>query len=155
MANILSQIFSKSASDIIDGTGKVIDNLTTTDQEKLAAKNELTRTVLQSLNVLQNAQRDVLLSEAQGTWLQRSWRPILMLTFGFIIVYAYFIEPAFLKPDPANAVANIIDHKFWTLLEIGIGGYVIGRSAEKISSTVTKNTDITLLRKKDRKDIYG
>ncbi|MCF8358750.1 MAG: holin family protein [Prolixibacteraceae bacterium] len=155
MANILSTIFSKSAGDIIDSTGKVIDNLTTSDQEKLTAKNELTKTVLQSLNTLQNAQRDVLLNETRGNWLQRSWRPILMLTFGFILVYAYFIEPAFVQPEAEKAVANIIDPKFWALLEIGVGGYIIGRSAEKITGTVTRNTDITLLKKKDRKDIYG
>jgi len=154
MTNILSQIFNKSAKDILDGTGKVIDNLTTSDQEKLVAKNELTQTVLQSLNVLQNSQRDVLVSETQGTWLQRSWRPILMLTFGFIIVYAYFIEPAFIKPETDKAIANMIDEKFWSLLEIGVGGYVIGRSAEKISETVTRNSDISFLKKKDRKDTF-
>ena len=150
----LSKIFNKGAKDLLDSGGKIIDNLTTNDQEKLNAKNELTKTVLNSLNNLQNAQCDVLLSETSGNWLQRSWRPILMLGFGFIIMYAYFLEPAFLNKGE-DAISKTLNENFWDLLKIGMGGYVIGRSAEKIASTVTKNSDISLLRKKDRKDVYG
>ncbi|MCG8410659.1 MAG: holin family protein, partial [Bacteroidales bacterium] len=115
--------------------------------------NQLTSTVLTALTELQNAQRDIILAEAKGNWLQRSWRPIVMLSFTFVVLYAYFLQPAFF-PNSVD-VKNALPSEFWQLLNIGVGGYVIGRSAEKISTNVTKNADITFFKKKDRKDIYG
>ena len=143
--SFLSKIFSKGAKDIIDSSGNVIDKISTSDQEKMNAKNELSNIVFDSLNTLQNAQKEIILSETKGNWLQRSWRPLVMLTFTLLIVLGAFIEIPYLENNS----------RFWTLLEIGLGGYVIGRSVEKVSENVTKNSDISFLRKKDRKDIYG
>ena len=151
--SILTSIFSDSAKDILNEGGKIVDSLTTNTEDKLNAKNELTNIVLTSLNKIQNAQKEIIMSETQGTKLQRSWRPIVMLAFAFIVVYAYFIEPAFLSVE--NPISATLKPEFWELLKLGLGGYVIGRSAEKIAGTVTKNTDITFLRKKDRKDALG
>ena len=153
--SILSKIFSKSAATLLDSGGRIIDNLTTTDKEKLDAKNKLSEIVLDSLATIQKAQSDVILSETKGNWLQRSWRPILMLAFGFIVVYAYFIEPAFILSNGEVGVAQTLRPEFWSLLKLGVGGYIIGRSTEKVATTVTKNTDIAFFKKKDRKDIYG
>lgn len=149
----LSKIFSSGAKDILDQGGKIIDNLTTSDSEKFNAKNELTNIVMTSLTNIQNAQKDIIMSETSGNWLQRSWRPIVMLAFAFIVVYSFFLQPAFF-PKAIVVKDSIPDH-FWTLLEIGIGGYVVGRSVEKVATTVTKNVDMPFVRKKDRKNIYG
>ena len=75
---------------------------------------------------LQKLQTEVILAEANGNWLQRSWRPILMLAFGFIVIYVKFIAPLFSLPIPP------LENEFWNLLQIGIGGYVIGRTGEKM-----------------------
>jgi len=96
-----------------------------------------------------------LVTEARGNWLQRSWRPILMLAFGFIVVYAYFFEPAFLLNEGEHGIANTLNPNFWGLLKLGVGGYIIGRSTEKVASTVTSRVDIPFLRKKDRNKYYG
>ncbi|MTI29849.1 3TM-type holin [Xanthovirga aplysinae] len=149
----LSKIFSSGAKDILEQGGKIIDNLTTSVDEKSNAKNELTSIVMTSLTNIQNAQKEIILSETSGNWLQRSWRPIVMLSFAFIVVYSFFLQPAFF-PNAIIVKDSLPDH-FWTLLEIGIGGYVVGRSVEKVATTVTKNVDMPFLRKKDRKDIYG
>ena len=61
----------------------------------MQAKNQLPELVFNAMGNIQEAQREVLITEARGNWLQRSWRPILMLAFGFIVVYAYFFETAF------------------------------------------------------------
>ena len=144
--SFLSGIFGKGAKELIDGAGNIIDKFSTDDEEKLKAKSELTNIVMTSLNTMQNAQRDVLLAEAKGSWLQRSWRPIIMLCFGFIVIYAKFLGPVLGTEVPT------LDDNFWTLLELGIGGYIIGRSVEKVARDVTQNSDITFLRKRDRKD---
>ena len=149
----LSKIFSSGAKDILQEGGKIIDHLATSDAEKSNAKNELTNIVMTSLTNIQNAQKEIILSESSGNWLQRSWRPIVMLAFAFIVVYSFFLQPAFF-PNAVVVKDSIPDH-FWTLLEIGIGGYVVGRSVEKVATTVTKNVDLPFVKKKDRKNIYG
>lgn len=75
---------------------------------------------------LNEAKSKIIQSETVGTWLQRSWRPILMLAFGFILIYEYFISSIFSLPK------SNLPEMFWELLNLGLGGYIIGRSAEKI-----------------------
>ncbi|MBL4747331.1 MAG: hypothetical protein JKY17_00610 [Magnetovibrio sp.] len=68
----------------------------------------------------------IIIAEAQGdSWLQRNWRPLLMVMFGIIIANNYLIAPIFNTP-PAD-----IPPDMWDLLKLGVGGYVVGRSVEK------------------------
>jgi len=68
----------------------------------------------------------IIVAEAQGdSWLQRNWRPLLMVMFGTIIANNYLVVPIFNTP-PAD-----IPPDMWALLKLGVGGYVVGRSAEK------------------------
>ena len=124
--SILTKIFSSAASGLVDSVGGVLDNLITSKEEKLKARESITKLIQDGMLTLYKLQVDVVKTEMTGNWLQRSWRPIIMLSFGFIIVYYYFIAPVFSTPS-----IDLPD-KFWELLKIGIGGYVIGRSAEKI-----------------------
>ena len=50
-----------------------------------------------------------------------------MLAFGFIVIYVKFVAPLFDLAIPE------LENEFWNLLQIGIGGYVIGRTGEKIA----------------------
>lgn len=122
------QWFSKG---VIGEIGKVIDDLFTSEEERLNAKNEIFKVLQEQQLELQKLQTEIIVSEANGNWLQRSWRPILMLAFGFIVIYVKFIAPLFDLRIPE------LENEFWNLLQLGIGGYVIGRSAEKIASKIT------------------
>jgi len=144
--SIISKIFSKAAGDTIKDVADIADNFVTTSKDKARFKEELTRVVMDNTTKLAEQQAQVLQTEMTGNWLQRSWRPIVMLCFAGIIIYRFFIAPVF----QLQAI-DMPDH-FWSLLEIGLGGYVIGRSVEKISDRVTKNIDVQMLRKKDRRD---
>lgn len=75
-------------------------------------------------------QANVLGIELQGNWLQRSWRPLLMLLIIFVIFNNYILAMYF--PSTFNLLP--IDDNLWSILEIGLGGYVIGRSLEKTVS---------------------
>ena len=75
---------------------------------------------------------EVVKAEAQSeNWLASSWRPITMLTFVALIVARWF----------GFTVENItpaLEIKLLGLIEIGLGGYVIGRSAEKIAPQIAE-----------------
>ena len=117
--------------NVIADIGKVVDDLFTSEEERIAAKNKILQVIKEKELELQKMQTDIIIAEAKGNWLQRSWRPILMLSFGFVVIYVKFIGPLFGLAIPE------LENEFWNLLQIGIGGYVVGRSAEKIADKIT------------------
>lgn len=144
MTNILSKIFSSGAKDLTDSIGNVVDKFITTDDEKLKAKKELGDMVLSKLNGLAAIQGEVLKVELQGNWLQRSWRPILMLVFGALLVMKWL--------GYTDTVDLQVELALMEIIKFSLGGYVIGRSTEKIAKELTTNVDLAFLKKKDRKD---
>ncbi len=129
----MNKILSWFTGGVVKEVGNVIDKLFTSEEERINAKNEMLKVLKEQQLELQRLQTDVILAEAKGNWLQRSWRPILMLAFGFIVIYVKFIAPLFGLPIPA------LENEFWDLLQLGIGGYVIGRSVEKVAGNITVN----------------
>ena len=133
MPTLLDSILGTGIKGVGEAVSGVLDKCITTADDRLKAKEGIMNVITDYSKSLVSSARDVLVVELQGNWLQKSWRPILMLAFGFIIVYEYFISSIFNLPK-----SNLPD-KFWTLLEIGMGGYVIGRTAEKVADSVTNN----------------
>lgn len=132
----IDKLFGSQVSEAVTSVGQVIDNITTTEEEKLKAKTEITKVVADLSTGIAEAQKEVLVTEMKGNWLQKSWRPVIMLAFGFVIIYEYFIAPVTGAPR-ANLPEN-----FWNLMELGMGGYVIGRSAEKIVDSFSGKVQI-------------
>ena len=108
---------------------KAIDAALGNAKEAQQLKAELERLTIEAGSKLREAQRDIIVAEAKGeSWLQRNWRPLLMLWFAGL-VGAYWL--GFAAPNlPQDAVDGLLD-----IVYIGVGGYVIGRSAEKIVRT--------------------
>ena len=127
----MKKIFDWFGGSVLKDLLGGLDKLFTSKEEKIKAESIIKEIILQKKLELQQMQTDIILAEAKGNWLQRSWRPILMLSFGFIVIYVKFLAPVFGFTIP------ILEIEFWELLKIGIGGYVVGRSAEKISKNIT------------------
>lgn len=116
-------------SSVFKPAAELIDNVHTSSEEKLKLKNalvsietEFKESVLTYENELLKNKADIIRSESTGIGaLQRSWRPITMLTFLFLVVC-----------DSFGWLANPLAPQAWELLKLGIGGYVVGRSAEKL-----------------------
>ena len=89
------------------------------------------------------SQSRIIVAEAQGkSWLQRSWRPITMLTFLVLVVL-----------DHTGLLAFRLAPEAWTLLQLGLGGYVVGRSVEKSIHTLAPVVrDMQLRRKVTKRD---
>ena len=77
------------------------------------------------------AQASIIVAEAQGGWLQRNWRPLMMVMFGSIIFNNYILYP-YLSLFWDSAPMLKVPEQLWDLIKIGLGGYVVGRSGEKI-----------------------
>lgn len=72
-------------------------------------------------------------AELSGNWLQRSWRPILMLICIFIVFNNYVLFPYVNLFFPGKALILNLDDNIWDLIKIGVGGYTVGRSMEKVA----------------------
>ena len=129
----MNKIFKWFTGGLVKEIGNVIDKLFTSEEERLKAKNEIFKVLQEQQLELQKLQTEIIVTEANGNWLQRSWRPILMLAFGFIVIYVKFIAPLFSLPIPP------LEDEFWNLLQLGIGGYVVGRRVEKVAKNITIN----------------
>ena len=125
----MKKIVEFFGKNVFSSVSNLIDELFTSDEERLEAKRKMFEVLKQKENELQQMQTDIIIAEAKGNWLQRSWRPILMLSFGGIVVYCKFIAPLFDLRIP------VLEDQFWNLLQLGIGGYVVGRTGEKMMST--------------------
>ncbi len=83
-----------------------------------------------------DARAKIIVAEATGhSWLQRNWRPILMLTVVAIIANNYIIYP-YLSLFTDKAVILELPSELFTLMTIGVGGYIVGRSGEKIVKSI-------------------
>ncbi len=120
---------------IIGPITKLVDDVHTSDEERAALHNALAKMhiefgshVLDYESKLNEQRTSIVVAEARGgSWLQRSWRPITMLTFLVLVV-----------GDALGLLANPLAPEAWTLLQIGLGGYVAGRSAEKVAPMVIR-----------------
>ena len=82
-------------------------------------------------------QARVVQTEARSEhWITSAWRPITMLSFVFIIVNNYILVPYGSIVFGVTIPHLDIPPDMWDLLKIGLGGYVIGRSVEKVAKTV-------------------
>ena len=109
--------------------GKVLDIVDDVVEDKDEAnrlKFEIQRQLIENKsNELESAAK-IVLAEAQGSWLQRNWRPLLMVTFAGLVVAHWF---GFTAPDIPETVQNSL----LNIVMVGVGGYVVGRSGEKMA----------------------
>jgi hypothetical protein len=102
-------------------------------QEKLKA--QLQTQLLQSHTQELTAAAKIIEAEAKAGWFASSWRPLLMYVLIFILVWNYVIGPV-IKVFTGAVISFELPGDVWTLLNVGLGGYVIGRSAESVARTM-------------------
>lgn len=112
--------------------GKIIDKVFPDKQAADNARIELAKMAESGELQRLSTSAGIVKAEAESdNVLTSSWRPIMMLTFGGLIVARWL---GFAAPDITEAEYL----KLWDIVELGIGGYVIGRSGEKIVPAVAQ-----------------
>lgn len=95
-----------------------------------AAEGEIAIALMNKRAELETAAASIIQAEARSEhWLAASWRPLVMLTFAALIVARWLGWSA-----PGIGEAEVL--KLWSIVELGLGGYVIGRTCEKIAPTL-------------------
>lgn len=110
--------------------GKLIDRLWPDPTQRDQAKLQLLEMAQKGELAELSARAGIVQAEAASSnWLASGWRPITMLTFTGLIVARWLGWSA-----PGISEAEVL--KLWDIVQLGLGGYVIGRSVEKIVPSI-------------------
>lgn len=110
--------------------GSIIKSRFPDPMEQAKVEAELNQALWQNASALNQAAAEIIKAEAASEhWLAANWRPLLMLTFGGLIVARWL---GWAAPDLSEAEYI----KLWDIVQLGIGGYTVGRSLEKIVPSV-------------------
>lgn len=127
-----------AASPLISAMFKTVDKVVDSKEEKEKIKAKIQEQVISGeMKELQSAANIILAETKSESWLARSWRPLLMMVAIIIIANNYLFVPY------ANAFLGVgiqleLPDALWTLLTIGVGGYTLGRSSEKVAEKLKK-----------------
>jgi hypothetical protein len=130
LLNLIQSIFKPAV--------ELIDEVHTSQEEKLQHKERLLVTQAAVIDQVLQYEKDAFESRAKiieaeaksEHWLTAIWRPVTMLTFLALCV-----------GDSLGLLSSPLRDEAWSLLQLGLGGYVVGRSAEKITKSVLSNKD--------------
>ena len=107
--------------------------------QRAQATEEITKIILSNEATVMNAARDIVVAEVSSeTPLVASWRPILMYFLMFLIAWIGVIAPIFGLSQVTVEGLKAVPDNLWNLLMIGMGGYIVGRSGEKIAESLAR-----------------
>jgi hypothetical protein len=126
--SILTKIFSSGATELVKGIGGVLDDLTTSKEEKLAAELKIQELVSKHEREMEKQVTDRWSADMNSdSWLSKNVRPAVLIFLVVSTVLIIFID--------AGVVNFHIETKWTDLLQIVlitvIGAYFGGRSLEK------------------------
>ncbi len=122
--------------DVFPTVGEIISRLVPDPNKAKEITLELAKIEASTQTAMINSQKDIIVAEAGGNWLQRSWRPLLMLEVVAIVGMNYICFP-FLAMFGLKVAPLHLPEQLWTLMTVGVGGYVVGRTWEKTAPVVT------------------
>jgi len=110
--------------------GKAIDKVFPDTEKRDMAKLKIMAELQKQSGEIEKAAAGIINTEAASKhWLAANWRPLTMLTFVALIVARWLGWTA----DNMSEAEYL---ELYDLMKIGLGGYVIGRSAEKIAPSL-------------------
>ena len=126
--SILGKIFSGSAAELVKGVGGVLDDLTTSKEEKLEAERKIKELIADyetkmEANITDRWKADM----NSDSWLSKNVRPLILIFLVVSTVLMIFID--------AGTIQFVVEEKWTDLLQLVlitvIGAYFGGRSFEK------------------------
>ena len=116
----------------------VIDKSVTDKDLKEKLKSQITLQMLDNNSKELQSAASIIKAEASSQhWLTATWRPALMWICIIVLFNNYILLP-FANIIFGVSVELSIPDPMWNLLTIGVGGYIAGRSGEKIAENWKK-----------------
>lgn len=112
--------------------GDVIKRIIPDKVDQAKIESEIKLALIEHTGSLEEIRGKIVLEEAKSQhWLTSTWRPLLMIVIIAIVAINYLIFPL-VSLFTGTSMAIDLPIELWNLLQIGVGGYVVGRSGEKM-----------------------
>ena len=127
--SILTSIFSSGATELVKGVGGVIDNLTTSKEEKLEAERKIKELMANyeiemEKNITSRWEADL----KSDSWLSKNVRPLTLVFLIVCTMLLIFIDACALEFEVKSSWVDLLQLVLITV----IGAYFGGRSLEKV-----------------------
>ena len=127
--SILTQIFSSGATELVKGVGGVLDNLTTSKEEKLEAERKIKDLVMGYEAEMQKQVTERWKMDMQSdSWLSKNIRPLTLIFLVVSTVLLVFIDAGVIAFEVKSSWVDLLQLVLITV----IGAYFGGRSLEKV-----------------------
>ena len=127
--SILTNLFSGGASDLIKSVGGVVDNLTTSKEEKLEAERKIKDLVMGYEAEMQKQVTERWKMDMQSdSWLSKNIRPLVLIFLVVSTVLLVFIDAGVIAFEVKASWVDLLQLVLITV----IGAYFGGRSLEKV-----------------------
>ena len=95
----------------------IVDDVVEDNDEANRVKLEIQRQLIENKSSELEASAKIVLAEAQGSWLQRNWRPLLMVTFtGLIVAHWFGLTAPNIPESVQNSLLNIVMVGVWAAM---------------------------------------
>jgi hypothetical protein len=127
--SIIGKIFSSGAGDLVKNVGGVIDNLTTSKEEKLEAERKIKELIANyeiemEKNITSRWEADL----KSDSWLSKNVRPMTLIFLIVCTMLLIFIDAGALNFEVKSSWVDLLQLVLITV----IGAYFGGRSFEKV-----------------------
>ena len=126
---MLGKLFSGGAAELVKGVGGVIDNLHTSDEERLQAEAKIKELIANyevemEKNITSRWQADL----KSDSWLSKNVRPMVLIFLIVCTMLLIFIDAGAIKFNVKDSYIDLLQLVLITV----IGAYFGGRSLEKV-----------------------
>ena len=126
---MLGKLFSGGAADLVKGVGGVIDNLHTSQEEKLEAERKIKEIIANyeiemEKNITARWQADL----KSDSWLSKNVRPLVLIFLIICTMLLIFIDAGTINFEVKSSLVDLLQLVLITV----IGAYFGGRSLEKV-----------------------
>ena len=127
--SILTKMFSGGAADLIKSVGGVVDNLTTSKEEKLEAERKIKELIANyevemEKNITSRWEADL----KSDSWLSKNVRPMTLIFLIVCTMLLIFIDAGAINFNVKDSYVDLLQLVLITV----IGAYFGGRSLEKV-----------------------
>ncbi len=126
---MLGKLFSGGAAELVKGVGGVIDNLHTSDEERLQAEAKIKELIANyevemEKNITSRWEADL----KSDSWLSKNVRPMVLIFLIVCTMLLIFIDAGAIKFNVKDSYIDLLQLVLITV----IGAYFGGRSLEKV-----------------------
>jgi len=127
--SVLTQIFSSGATALVGSVGSVIDDLTTSKEEKLEAERKIKELIANyevemEKNITSRWEADL----KSDSWLSKNVRPLVLIFLIVCTMLLIFIDAGAINFNVKDSYVDLLQLVLITV----IGAYFGGRSFEKV-----------------------